>query len=368
MVEFGKAVAEAFSKELILAHLDEVLGSSAFAKSPRCQDFLRYVTLQCVDGQGAVIKERTIALEVFGKGEDYESGESSAVRVRAAEVRRRLNQFYSSEANACQFRIDLPLGSYVPRFLPVDAGPAEAELPQVGANRRKWWVFCAIASLATILVVSFWIARERKPSELDRLWVPAFQHNEPVLIFLPVLADQGRGDRVGIGAAHGAAQLAGFLARRGHPFQLKFGDELTYGDLRKHPTILLGAFSRYWTSKMAQGLRFRFDHAGRDSVIVDSQSGKRWASRGDDKYPEEDYAIVARLFDPQSGQPLFLATGISTIGTLGAAECLVDESAFRKVFGQVQSGWERKNFEVVISMRVIGTTPGAPELQAIHLW
>lgn len=76
-----------FSAAQVEAHLERILASEAFKTSRRSQDFLRFVVGRVLAGQGDSIKERTIAVEAFGRPADYDSSEDSYVRVKASEVR-----------------------------------------------------------------------------------------------------------------------------------------------------------------------------------------------------------------------------------------------------------------------------------------
>lgn len=100
----------------IRAHLDQILGSSAFRGSKRCQDFLQYAVDRAIEGDKESLKERSLAVEVFGRGSSADLGDDSVVRVGAREVRKRLAQYYATDGAADALRIDLPAGSYVPTF------------------------------------------------------------------------------------------------------------------------------------------------------------------------------------------------------------------------------------------------------------
>lgn len=76
-------------------HLDQVLLSTQFRRSPRCCEFLTYIVEQAVDGRTELLRERPIGLALFGRKADYETAEDSIVRVRANEVRKRLVQYYA---------------------------------------------------------------------------------------------------------------------------------------------------------------------------------------------------------------------------------------------------------------------------------
>jgi hypothetical protein len=103
-------------------HLEELLHGAAFRGSHRSGQFLRYVVNQSVSGHCDELKERLIGIELFGRSPSYDTGEDAIVRVTASDVRRRLLQHYGTHVNETEFRIRLPLGSYIPeivRYVPV---------------------------------------------------------------------------------------------------------------------------------------------------------------------------------------------------------------------------------------------------------
>src|SRR5437763_1341000 len=88
--------------------LESILASPAFHGSKRCQKFLEHVCEKVLAGQESTLKERTVAVEVFGRTPESDLGEDTIVRVGAREVRKRLAQFYvSPDGAASAVRIDL---------------------------------------------------------------------------------------------------------------------------------------------------------------------------------------------------------------------------------------------------------------------
>lgn len=110
-------------------HLHEVLASPAFAGSKRAQSFLQLVVGHALEGDYDSLRERMIGAEMFGRPIDYDTGSDSVVRVKATEVRKKLQQFYL-ESPSTDVRIELPSGSYVPKFgfpaIEVPGSPASA--------------------------------------------------------------------------------------------------------------------------------------------------------------------------------------------------------------------------------------------------
>ena len=102
----------------IESELEAICNDSQFGSSPRNCEFLRYVVIGTLEGRAPEIKERTIGAELFGRPITYDTGSDAVVRVRANEVRKRLACYYEEHPSQSGWRIQMPLRSYVPKFLP----------------------------------------------------------------------------------------------------------------------------------------------------------------------------------------------------------------------------------------------------------
>ena len=110
---------EEFSPErlgLVRDHLKDVFASKAFAGSKRAQDFLQLIVEHALAGRLDSLRERMIGAEMFGRSIDYDTANDAVVRVKATEVRRKLAQYYQESTKPPLVRIELPSGSYVPKF------------------------------------------------------------------------------------------------------------------------------------------------------------------------------------------------------------------------------------------------------------
>jgi TolB-like protein/Tfp pilus assembly protein PilF len=101
---------------LVRHHLKELATSHAFAGSKRTQDFLQLIVRHALEGDIDSLRERMIGAEMFGRPVNYDTGSDSVVRVKATEVRKRLAQYYAEAKEEPAVRIEIPSGSYVPRF------------------------------------------------------------------------------------------------------------------------------------------------------------------------------------------------------------------------------------------------------------
>jgi hypothetical protein len=121
----------AFSEEK--AEVEAVLASHGFARAPTRARLLAYVCRKYFEGEANHIKEYNIAVEALGRPADFDQEADPIVRVEAHRLRKRLKQYYEGEGASHAIQINIPSGSYVPRF--VRAEPAETlpALPAVAA-------------------------------------------------------------------------------------------------------------------------------------------------------------------------------------------------------------------------------------------
>lgn len=104
--------------EEIRQHLDMILAGDEFCSSRRSSELLRHIVERALAGDLQSLKERLLGVEIFLRRSDYDTSTDAIVRVTASDVRRRLANYYS-EHSAATMRISLPLGSYVPDFIPL---------------------------------------------------------------------------------------------------------------------------------------------------------------------------------------------------------------------------------------------------------
>jgi TolB-like protein/Tfp pilus assembly protein PilF len=156
---------------LVRDHLKDVFASKAFAGSKRAQDFLQLIVEHALAGRLDSLRERMIGAEMFGRSIDYDTANDGVVRVKATEVRRKLAQYYQESTKPPLVRIELPCGSYVPKFHwqshseplpdpdPGDVPPAAGEPFAIAARgetfRRRRVVAGLLAGLALLAAIGY---------------------------------------------------------------------------------------------------------------------------------------------------------------------------------------------------------------------
>lgn len=123
-LEIARIAESKEARAALEKHLDEIVDGVGFRGSQRSGQFLRYIVEQAVAGKFDSLKERAIGIELFGRPPSYDTGEDAIVRVTASDVRKRLLQHYGSCEALPEFRVSLPLGSYVPEIVRETHGSA----------------------------------------------------------------------------------------------------------------------------------------------------------------------------------------------------------------------------------------------------
>jgi hypothetical protein len=389
-------VRDQFSPDEMLrirTHIDSVLLSAPFAHSHRCRSFLRYVVEETLSGKSSQIKERNIAVEVFGKREDYDPQAESTVRVAAGEVRRRLAQTYLVGIGD-GVRISLPVGSYSPQItMAATTLPAADNQPQPSAARFPRRRVAAIALFALAVALAIFLGVRRPARPIDALWSALSGYKQPVLLVLPtpVVLEMkhpeqwsGRqpdqpllssevnvrpGSYTGIGASLGAARFAEQLARHHQEFTLRSGKDVSYPDLQLGPTILLGGTTSNLGMRMTKSLRYRIVDEAEQSNIVDTldANGQTWSVRKNlpSVTQAEGYVLITWIRKTEYGFPMLIIAGLSPADTQAGVQFITSNEALRDFEKQTRERWGEKNLQVVLHENIF---EGSPEGSKVISW
>ena len=108
--------------------LERILSSPEFLTSRRLVDFLRFVTDRTLAGEARTIKQYTIGLEVYRRDSSFDPKADPLIRIEAGRLRRVLKKYYNSRGAQDPVLIQIPLGTYVPRFTVASAAKIEPEV------------------------------------------------------------------------------------------------------------------------------------------------------------------------------------------------------------------------------------------------
>jgi len=407
----------------VLEQLERLLSSSCFRNSRKYPAFLRYVVEHTVNGQAEHLKERTLGVEVFGRQPDYDTAIDPVVRIVAAEVRKRIGQYYHELAAPGEVLIDLPSGTYVPKLAipqqtatpplvgehaalePVSTPERIVELPQVTEavlRPRAWrvglraWHVVAALSLALLAVAAVRLTLFRTTG-MDQFWGPVLDSPNRLLIVtgggaswmsqpsastvgapaslasLSVAEQQSR-DVVAFSDATTLAAVGGIFRSQRKAYLIRPSSVIDLPQLRTGPAVLIGALNNPWTLRLTANLRFNFmrDDAAHSNWILDRKNPGMRDWKIDTASPfalvTEDWAVISRFRHPDTEHWIVTAPGLSRWGTIAAGEFLTDPVHLEGLAKLAPEGWRSRNLQAVIATKVINGQPGPPRIVAAEFW
>ncbi len=175
-----------------MSALGALIESGVLGETSRLRQLLRYLVIEELEGRGERLKAYSIATDVFGRGDDFDPGTDSIVRVEVHRLRQALEHYYVTTGVGDRVRIEVPKGTYRPVITAVAAQEAGAgsapeavsaarRRPVLSARGRLGWLAAALAVLL-IAGAGIWVLAARygaAPGSSDK--------DEPYRIALQVL-------------------------------------------------------------------------------------------------------------------------------------------------------------------------------------
>lgn len=146
---------------------------------------------------GEVPKEIEIALQVFGKGANFDVAQDSVVRVYVHKLRRRLEEFAADSLTATDSRITIPKGEYrlllEPTTAIVTAAPVEEISPPVqapGVPRWRQWLKSSLALVVAFvagIVLTYALTLDPRDRDMNAVrhsavWGPLLDDDLPITL------------------------------------------------------------------------------------------------------------------------------------------------------------------------------------------
>jgi len=257
--------------------------------------------------------------------------------------------------------------------------------PMAARSRWLWPVGLAIL-VALCLAAGATLIPERSAVEL--FWAPILRGSASVLVVTDTLVaatdpepDSTHSPQRGVrkvvdpktflNVSEQTAKLTSFLSARGKHLDYGLARNISLAGLRTRPFILEGAFNNRWTQRAVAPFRFYFQLDRNPTVrrIIDRQNtGQRdWAAPMSSGLTE-DYALIVRAPEPETGQMMLVIAGLGEKGSAAALEFVTNPRYLERFDAQAPKGWERRNIELVIKSKLINEDWGEPRVVPMNLW
>ena len=408
--------------------LQRIAASRVFRGSHRCQAFLQYVVTRTLEGDSKSLKERTLAVHVFGRDATEDLSDDSIVRVGAREVRKRLAQYYMDEGAQDPLRIDVPAGSYIPTFHWHTLSPAiDPETTPAGEQKKspqpvlqppllrgirldRKTSFLGAILVAACLTAVVWTVTSKPAGAFETFWAPAFHEKQSLMIaiahpimYQPSLRAQTldrslNGDPnppvqrainvppnllngsdflpalnqfVGFGDAEAALRVSSLFTQHHAGWRVRLASRVVFNDLRGSGAVLIGAYTNRWTMDLIKNMRYRFDYNRQQKpCIAEGSNGCRWTltTKADDGRSAEDYILVCRLPRSVTNGFTVICAGLNGYGTEEGGRIISDPDSLTPILRVLPKSWSNHNLEIVLHIGVVGDAPAQSELVSVYSW
>ena len=413
--------------EAIREQLEILLQDPVFRSSKRSVQFLRYVVEQTLEGCADRIKERTIGIEVFGRDPSYDTNQDHIVRTAAIELRKRLAIYYGEDRHRSELRMSLVPGSYIPHFtLPSPTAPSVEPEPANGhvhgssaasppadeitpsiphasvatpapARRKLRYALWATAGLAAMAVALGYNWLHHATAQ-DLFWKPVLETPGFVLLATGNVPDGPPTPSVAAGEqgvplpivhktssptvpfadAVTMARVLGTLESRGKRVIIRQEGASSFSELRESPAVLIGAFNNEWSLRLTRRLRYSLalDPEKHLIYIKDAKdpSARAWTWATDQPTdhqgaaggpPLQDYALISRIWNSDTGRAVVVIGGLYTYGTEAAGEFLTDPQMMQAISREGALHDPHRNLQIVLATTVTDGTAGPPRVLAV---
>lgn len=166
--------------------LEKILHSNEFCNSSVYGNYLHYLVNSTMEGK--LLKETTIAIDVFGKDADFNPAEDTIVRSHTYTLRKKLERYYFTEGKEDKYRIRIPKGHYEVTFTQVSPSFFSLE------NSLNWFTnhyYLGIIFILFLALFFLWNQNRVRKNQLaeyqiiesdDFIWKEYLQSEIPILI------------------------------------------------------------------------------------------------------------------------------------------------------------------------------------------
>jgi hypothetical protein len=384
--------------------VQRVLHSQTFASSQALRAFLLYVTEHSLAAAHEKIKEQRIGCEVLGRKPDYDPSTDNIVRVRARELRQRLDKYFSTEGARETIVVSVPKGSYVPVF--TERAVAEAARPDRNSAFERWLPWALAASLAVAVVLLLGLrgnvqtaSAQKLPVSIRDFWGQFFGDSGQEL--MAISADSGFAlwqditgqelnladylNRKYLQVATGDPKLRELAARRstspadlnltlrlaelsrafGGRLNSQYARNVNIRELRKSNAVLIGSRrSNPWVELFERRMNFVLTRDRRSGAPLflnkKPEPGELPAygipgifdAEGTEQREFQSYAVVAIVPNLAGAQTAILVEGLSMEATDAAGEIVTNAERLHALLGHIRhkEGTPVPPFETLIKL------------------
>ena len=276
--------------------------------------------------------------------------------------------------------------------------PRKLSAEKASANRKVNWY--KVIGLAAVVVIAASIGYRwlNSASPQDLFWKPVLDTPGPILLAVgdhpngpptpsqadanenaptPILSSDSS-QTVPFADAVTIARVVGVLEARQKRVVFRRGNSSSFSDLREGAVVLIGAFNNEWSLRLTRQLRYSLA-LDADKHLIYIRDAKNpisrnwsWATNqsrdlvvGANSPKLQDFALISRIRDSETGHVVVVIGGLYTYGTQAAGEFLTDPDLMNAIANEIRLNENSKNLQIVLGTTVTDGTPGPPKVLAI---
>jgi hypothetical protein len=377
------------------------------------------------------LREQAIGCAVFGRPADYSPAEDNIVRVEIRALRKRLDEYFSTEGKGDPFTIVIPKGSYVPVFeartaaeSPAVAAPPVVALEAPAASRPIPWLWIQGAAILVLTVACVWLyvwgrradtraASTEAPLDRGRLWPVLFHSGQQTFVICAdsalVVANAAKrrpitleeymaGDYMGKAAGYtpevGAllADLPRWLftdiadvrvvqriyrlnASEWDKVAVRTARQTQIQDFKSGNAILLGSSrSNPWNQLFEPALNFKFDYDQQKRVAFirnkSPQAGEQAEYRSSHPgEPGEFYSVIALVPNLRHNGSVLIVEGTAGESTEATGEFITDPAQSGALLKKLADANHGRvpYFEVLLRSGTLGGVAKAADIVSVRI-
>ena len=398
-------------------HAQRIRSSEVLGRSDQLRRLFDYL-VEC-SRSGKVPKESVIAVEVFGRGTDFDVSQDAAVRVYIHKLRRKFEEFYAAHPDPGGTRLAIPKGEY--RLILEHAAETVREappLPGKGAQPLNPWrgaTWAALAALAIVGTVAWLSWRHAGGQEFqgvrdNPVWSRLLNDTRPITVVLgdyyifaetdelsqpkrlvrefsinsrrdldqflmehPELSDRYMDAQLAYlptSSAYVMADIMPLLASTHRQVRVRMMSELEPDALKSTDVVYVGYLSGLGMLYDVTFSGSRFSVGSSYDELVDERTRTHYVSQAGDRYVRPDdsasggpsayreYSLVSSFEGPSGNQMLVIA-GMRDVGLMQAGEALTGSRSLRQLSERLPTG---APFEALYEVTGINSTNVASRL------
>ncbi len=396
------------------SHAERIRASEVLGRSEQLRRLFDYL-VEC-SRTGKVPKESVLAVDVFGRGTDFDVSQDAAVRVYIHKLRRKFEEFYAEHPEVGPERLTIPKGEYrlILEHPVTNAVPAVVPAIAAPRTRNPWRVatLSAVGLLVALAIAAGFLWEHRDGQQFEQItdsavWGKLLHDTRPITVVLgdyyifaetddlsqpqrlvreftinsrsdldeylmahPQMTDKYMDAQLSYlptSSANVMADIMPLLASTHRQIHITMMSELTPDALKSTDVVYVGYLSGLGMLSDATFSGSRFSVGSSYDELLDGKTRARYVSQAGDRYarPQDEagpttyreYSLIAG-FEGPSGNQMMVIAGMRDVGLMQAGEALTGARSVRQLSARLPDG----PFEALYEVTGINSTNVASKL------